>query len=297
MKSLCRFCQKNSIKILFTANKQSGSHQPVNYACTNCGFGSHGTIVECGNCKIIYVQEKISQEKISAYYEVVDDPLYFAEQKAREKTFKDYLVKLEKYFPHKGKLLDVGTNTGLFVKVAKNSGWQALGLEPSKEAVRFAKKRYGLSLINKPFEKNTFPKESFNAIAMWDVIEHFTDPIEELQKVYWQLKPGGVFAFSTTDPKSLLAKIMGTKWSWYMDMHRVFFSREAAKFYLKKTGFKKVIFTPHWRYLSLGYLATRLIAVNPLIAKFSGKIIKFLGIEKMIVPYYANDLYDCYAFK
>jgi hypothetical protein len=82
-----------------------------------------------------------------------------------------------------------------------------------------------------------------------------------------------------------------------MDMHRVFFSREAAKFYLKKTGFKKVIFTPHWRYLSLGYLATRLIAVNPLIAKFSGKIIKFLGIEKMIVPYYANDLYDCYAFK
>lgn len=246
---------------------------------------------------MIYLDEKISQRQISTYYEVAKDPLYFSEQNARRKTFSSYLKRLERAFPEKGRLLDIGTNTGLFVRLALDQGWQAKGLEPNRWAVEFAKKNYQINLINKPFERNTFPKNSFEVITMWDVIEHFTDPVAEIEKVYHQLKPGGLFAFSTVDPESLLAKIMGTKWSWYMDMHRAFFSHRAAKHYLKKIGFTKVVFQSHWRFLSLGYLATRLAAINPLVAKAAQRTISFLGLSKTVVPYYANDLFDCYAYK
>ncbi len=293
----CRFCSKESVVKVFSANRNKLGARPSAFACTNCGFGSHGVILKCQSCGIIYVDESISQEKVSTYYEVAEDPLYFKEQKAREMTFKGYLKSLEKVFPKKGKLLDIGTNTGLFVKVAQDQGWDATGLEPNKWGIKYAKENYNLSLINKSFIPGVFPKESFSVITMWDVIEHFTDPVEKIKLVYNYLRPGGMFAFSTVDPESFLAKTMGTKWAWYMEMHKAFFSKPVAKFYLEKAGFKKVTFMTHFRYLSLGYLSSRLLAVNSELANGSKKIVNLFGLTKTIVPYYANDLYNCFAFK
>lgn len=297
MNKTCRFCKNPSLFLLFPANSNETKKQVADYACTNSAFGIHGPIVKCSNCQIIYVDEKITQAQVSTYYEVANDPLYFAEQNARKTTFERYLQKLENYYPKKGKLLDIGTNTGLFVKIAQDNGWDAIGLEPNKWGVDYAKKNYGLALVNKPFEMRTFKKNSFDVVTMWDVIEHFTDPVSEIKIVFNILKPDGVFAFSTIDPESFLAKSMGTRWSWYMEMHKVFFNKNSAEYYLKKSGFKKIVFTSHWRNLSLGYLATRLQAINPKISKMAGKIISGSGLSKTIVPYYANDLYDCYAFK
>lgn len=293
----CRFCHSELVELLYTETKINGQTRVSEFACTNCGFGVHGRIVRCANCGIIYVDEKNDQKEISAYYEIAEDPLYFLEQPAREKTFNRYLTQLKKSFPKKGKLLDVGTNTGLFVKVAKDDGWHAQGVEPNRWAVEYARKNYGLKIINKPFEEKEFKKESFDVITMWDVIEHFTDPVAEMKKVYNLLKPGGVFTFSTVDPQSQMAKFFGSKWSWYMEMHKVFFSRSAAKYYLEKTGFKQIIFKRHFRYLSLGYLATRLSAVSPVLSSISHKLITLFGLDKKVVLYWANDLYDCYAFK
>lgn len=267
------------------------------FTCTNCGFGNHGRIIECQNCGLVYVDEKLGQKKISTYYEVAEDPLYFAEQPARKITFGHYLNRIEKVFPSKGKLLDVGTNTGLFVRLALDRGWKAQGLEPNRWAVDYAQKNYHLKLVTKPFKKGIFKPESFDVVTMWDVIEHFVDPVEALNNIYWYLRPGGVFAFSTVDPHSLFAKTMGTRWSWYMEMHRVFLGRSAAKRYLQLAGFKNLIFQPHWRYLSLGYLTTRLVAVSPTLSTYSQRFVKTAHLDKKIVPYYANDLYDCYAFK
>lgn len=296
MKSFCRFCRKKNVRRLFSSNRTK-SVTPAAFACTNCGFGQHGPIAKCRSCGLIYVDENVSQQKISTYYEVAADPLYFAEQEARKKTFHGYLDRLEKAFPRKGRLLDVGTNTGLFVRLARDRGWQADGIEPNRWAAKFAREHYKINLINKPFEKESFPPESFEVITMWDVIEHFTDPVEQIKTVYYQLKPGGLFAFSTVDPASPLARIWGTNWSWYMDMHRTFFTRLAAKLYLEKAGFTKVVFMSHWRFLSLGYLSSRLVAINRLLAAASSAIIASLGLSKTIVPYYANDLFDCYAVK
>jgi len=292
----CRFCREKTLVLLFSPTNRD-SLKISEFACTNCGFGKHGTIVKCNNCGLIYVDERISQKQISTYYEVANDPLYFLEQPARQKTFLGYLKRLEKMMPKKGKILDVGTNTGLFVKLAKDDGWEAFGLEPNKWAVEYAKKNYDIDLINKPFKKNIFSKGSFDVISMWDVIEHFTDPISEIKKVIDYLRPGGMFVFSTTNPESPFAKIMGTRWPWYMEMHRVFLSSKTVQKHLENLGFNKIIFKPHFRSLSLGYLATRLQALSPLLAEVASRIVKILKVDKKIIPFYANDIYDCYAVK
>lgn len=293
----CRFCKNRQIVVKFKPTKKHGEKSISEFSCTNCGFGKHGEIVACQNCGMVYVNEKISQKRISTYYEVADDPLYFAEQPARRKTFERYLGRLAKIYPEKGKLLDVGTNTGLFVRLAIDNGWKAQGLEPNRWAAEYAKKNYEITLVNKPFDRKAFAKESFDVVTMWDVIEHFNNPIEEMNNVFWYLRPGGVFAFSTVDPESILAKLSGTHWSWYMEMHRAFLTPKTAEKYLKKVGFRRVVTRSHFRNLSLGYLATRLVAVNSRVADYLSQLFKFLQIDKLIVPYYANDVYDCYAFK
>lgn len=297
MFSKCLFCQKDRVITKYPENKGTNKKAAWEFACTNCRYGIHGPIRNCLDCGIFYVDDLITQQEITNFYETLNDPLYLQEQKAREKTFSSYLSKLINYFPQKGKLLDVGTNTGIFVKLANDRGFEAYGLEPNKEAADFAKKNYKLDLIAKPFEKNTFPKNSFDVVTMWDVIEHFTDPISELNKIYKVLKPGGMLAFSTIDPSSLVAKFWGTRWAWYMEMHRVFLDRKTMENYLSKVGFQKVIFKPHFRYFSLGYSAKLWSSVHPIFSTIFTKLGQLLGISGWVVPYYANDLYDCYAFK
>jgi 2-polyprenyl-3-methyl-5-hydroxy-6-metoxy-1,4-benzoquinol methylase len=283
--------------LLFPETKTRATRTTQQFACTNISFVDHGPIVKCAKCGIEYVDEEISQEKISSYYEIVEDPTYFAEQKAREKTFKNYLKKLEKIYLKKGKLLDIGTFTGLFVKIASDNGWNSTGLEPNRWGVEYGKKNYGVTIINKALRSDAVPKSSFDVITMWDVIEHFINPVSEMEKVFKFLKPGGIFVFSTVDPESLVAKIRKTSWPWYMEMHRVWLSRKAAEKYLSEAGFKKIIFKPHFRFFSLGYAATRLGQIHPLLPKIFVPLGNLLHLNKILVPFYANDLYDCYAFK
>lgn len=293
----CPFCKGENVTLKFKENKGTTKKSDWEFACTNCRYGIHGPIKECRDCHMIYVDDPITQHEITSFYETLNDPLYLMEQKAREKTFNAYLSKLIKFIPSKGKLLDVGTNTGLFVKLANDRGFKGVGLEPNKEAAQYAKETYGLKLVSAPFEGNTFAKESFDVVTMWDVIEHFVDPVSELKKVYNVLKPGGVYAFSTVDPSSFVARFWGTKWAWYMEMHRVFMDRPTMEAYLKKVGFNRVVFKPHFRYFSLGYTAKLWSSVHPIFSKIFTKLGEILGISGVLVPYYANDLYDCYAFK
>lgn len=293
----CRFCGKSSVKKVFDRTNNSDKKDPALFTCTNSGFGKHGEIVRCLNCDIYYVNDATDQNEITSYYEVCDDPIYFSEQKAREKTFNHYLDSLENIFKRKGRLLDIGTNTGLFMKVARDRGWEVFGVEPSKSSVAFAKKTYHLDIVNSDYKKSLFQENYFDVICMWDVIEHFNDPVKEIEKVYYHLRPGGMFVFSTVDPTSRLARIMGTNWPWYMEMHRIFLSEKSAKYYLEEVGFENVTFKAHWRFLSSKYFASRLAAVSKPLSKFLEALLSKSAIGKISIPYYANDLYNCFCTK
>jgi 2-polyprenyl-3-methyl-5-hydroxy-6-metoxy-1,4-benzoquinol methylase len=268
------------------------------FCCTHPGYGVHPPIVTCDRCGYVYANPRVKIETIRENYAMVEDPLYLRERPAREVTFRHHLKHLERYTgPAAGRrLLDVGAYIGVFVEVARDAGWESWGVEPSAWGVKVAQER-GLNMVRGALEEADLPAESFDALTMWDVIEHLPDPLEGLREACRILKPGGWIAVHTMDIDSLLARLMGARWPWLMEMHIHYFSRRTLAAMLARAGFEVASVKPEGRYLNVGYLTTRLRAYSPLIAGAVGAVARLTGLDRMPVPVNFGDLVTAYAQK
>src|SRR6266508_1030967 len=76
-----------------------------------------------------------TEEILERYSEVVDED-YFSEEEARRELFNWVLDVMGGYAVRGDRLLEVGSNVGLFLDTARTRGWHARGIEPSKWAVQ-----------------------------------------------------------------------------------------------------------------------------------------------------------------
>ncbi len=293
----CPSCKSKRRILLHQSTLWKSSKVANQYLCTSDCYGIHGPIYKCLGCNFIFVIDNTRIMEIVNCYKEVEDPLYLAEHMGREKTFSRHLKIINRLFQHKGKLLDVGSYTGVFLSLAKLSGWKVKGIEPSQWAVKAAQKNYNLSLVNGILKRGYFPNNTFEVVTMWDVIEHFTDPKDAIKIAFSYLKPGGALAMSTVDVGSFIARFQGSKWPWFMRMHRVYFSKDTMRTMLQDSGFENIVFLPHIRSISLRYLATRLKNYNKRLSRFLSLTIRRMRLENIIIPFYVGDIFDVYAYK
>jgi 2-polyprenyl-3-methyl-5-hydroxy-6-metoxy-1,4-benzoquinol methylase len=104
-----------------------------------------------------------------------------------------------------GKILDIGCSTGEFLKLAVGCGFDVAGIEPIAELREIAERALGGRPIkSQPIEEAEFEAESFDAVTMWDVVEHLIDPRGTLMRLHWLLKPGGYLGIATLNHASLM---------------------------------------------------------------------------------------------
>ena len=92
--------------------------------------------------------------------------------------------------------MDVGSSNGSFVFIAKNLGLQAEGVDPSEKAVNDGIKR-GLKIHFGFLNDVGFEDNSFDAITLYEVIEHISDPIALLNECARILRPNGILLVGT----------------------------------------------------------------------------------------------------
>jgi SAM-dependent methyltransferase len=99
----------------------------------------------------------------------------------------------------KGRLLDIGCAYGPFLAAARDAGFSPMGIDASEDAVRHVRERLGIPAGRGffPDPSFAFEDESFDAVSLWYVIEHFEDPAGTLKEINRILRPGGVLAFAT----------------------------------------------------------------------------------------------------
>ena len=137
----------------------------------------------------------------------------------------------------KGKLLDIGCAEGFFLEIAKKDGWEVFGIDISEYAIKALKKK-GIkghlgNLKNAKFRNNTF-----DAVTIFQTIEHDSNPVSLLKEIHRILKPGGMILLTTPGQKGLLINLLGKKWhGWQVEGHLLWFNKKNLELGLKKAGF------------------------------------------------------------
>jgi SAM-dependent methyltransferase len=157
------------------------------------------------------------------------------------------------------RLLDVGAAFGFAVAEARSAGWDATGVEISTSAAaRAARTAPGRAVVANAL-RTPFAASRFDAVTLWDVLEHLPDPHAAIAEVARVLRPGGRLVLTTGDVGSLAARLSGRRWHLYtIPEHLFFYSRPSLRVLLAAHGFRVEIERAESSVYTLGYLAERL---------------------------------------
>lgn len=156
------------------------------------------------------------------------------------------------------RMLEIGCGTGCFLDESVRAGWDADGIEISSFAAEQACAR-GLSVVCGPIDEIDLPKEEYDCVVLWDVIEHLPDPAGAIEIAASALKRGGILALSTGDVTSLCARLCGKRWHLYnLPEHLFFFSPRSLEKILAAAHCRIVERVCETNWVPLAYIAERL---------------------------------------
>lgn len=206
--------------------------------CTTCGFIHINPIPSFNDLKKIYSSEYYTEEKPKYIVNNLKDKQWW------ETVYNDRLDYLDSYNKSLSKkLLELGSGPGLFLKFMKNNGWDVTGIEPSKEAASFAKK-YKISIVEDFYgnvEMTTLG--NFDAVVMYEFLEHVPNPNEVIEVTSKILKKGGIISIGVPNDYNPLQEIamksLNLKPYWLAPPYHInYFSIKSLRKLLEKHDFK-----------------------------------------------------------
>jgi len=240
----------------------------------------HNTFLQCSDCDMIYANPIINPSIVEKLYNQSKFN-YSDEQKNIQRSYGSLLKIAEKYIKNKGNLLDIGAGNGFFMLEALNQGYnQVQGIEPSKHAVVLADSRVKKNIINDILRPNQLKKDYFDAISIFQTIDHIENPNEILSICNKALKKDGLMLVISHDVESFSARFMGEKSPIFDIEHTQLFSRKTISKILEKNGFKVLEIVNISNTYALEYWI-KLSPVPKLIKTFLKKIFDFTGLSSM----------------
>jgi SAM-dependent methyltransferase len=190
--------------------------------CPLCGVDDPQLLFEkdgfphlrCARCSMIYVSPIVAQDRLKAQYEgesSYTQVLTTTPQIAMDrKRFEYALDVLAEHIETPGPLLDVGCGPGTFLGVARERGWLVQGLEFNARCVQLLREA-AIPVIDVPLEAARLSPHSFRCVALWDVLEHITDPRAFLRALHGLLEPRGVLMIEVPQIGSLVSRLLHEK--------------------------------------------------------------------------------------
>ena len=156
------------------------------------------------------------------------------------------------------RVLDIGCGGGLFLSLLKSQSANVFGIELSDSRAQYASKKHGLEIHKRPIESDFWQKgypNYFDAVTLWDVIEHVNFPSRTLQSAANVLKKGGLLLIDTPCRDSfyhqageLTYRLSGGRFPTFLNAmysshlfgHKQIFSRKEMKELFASVGLKVI---------------------------------------------------------
>jgi len=178
----------------------------------------------CHDCDLVHLTPRLEDEMLATLY---GEEFYFPERSAFSaiaEGVKELIQDARRHVVEKrariGRVLDVGSGDGAFVHHMASHGWDAVGLDFSPAAGELAARR-GLRgrFLMGSLADHDLPSGSFDAVTLWQVLEHIGDPVSMLRRAHALLRPGGLLIASVPNIEGLSAVLTRERW-WGLDVPR-----------------------------------------------------------------------------
>jgi 2-polyprenyl-3-methyl-5-hydroxy-6-metoxy-1,4-benzoquinol methylase len=198
-----------------------------------------GTYVACEECTMIYLNPVLKDDAIRNYYSLNTSVQAISHQLERdfyESIYREGLNLISSVIPG-GRILDVGCSSGLFLNVAKGSGWSTFGTELNQTELEMARAS-GHVLWSGMIEE--IPKdELFDVITLWDVFEHLKDGRGFLETARNRLTPNGALFLQIPNGGSFAARLLQDKCNVFDGVEHVcLYSVETIALLMEKCGWR-----------------------------------------------------------
>jgi len=251
--------------------QQARAVEAATYCCPLCGLQDYKmfvgakqrTVVECQGCGLRALSPMPTLSDLVVINEETVHPFFNAcieDEDTYRAYFKRKLDDLQRYQPG-GRLLDVGCGAGSFLAGARARGYDIAGVDLSPVPAEYLERRLGLNVFVGSLYQYAAPSQSFDAVTIFQTIEHDPHPAELCRELLRILRPGGSLMVTTPAADGFVARAMGKRWFGYRNVEHVsFFSRQSLCFALEQAGFEIVYLEiEHGKRLSAKYVLNRLI--------------------------------------
>jgi SAM-dependent methyltransferase len=256
VEALCPVCAKQDVEVYSEGDDKQLVSSAIGSSRKDV---SHGKILRCKVCRFGFRLLRPPEEQLSSLYRELDPEIYEKESLSRSKTANCHLRIVERYIPG-GELLDVGCASGVFLGCAVHNGWKVVGVEPSKLLCDKAKKLIDGRgrILCLPLQQADLPPSSFDAVTLWDVLEHVLEPVGFLERCAMLLKPGGYLFINVPDLDSLPARILGERWPLLLAEHLNYFNRSSLRLCGDRAHLQWIKFGRRPAWFSLKYVLYRM---------------------------------------
>jgi len=97
------------------------------------------------------------------------------------------------------RVLELGAAHGAFVAVMRWAGYDAAGLELSPAVTAWAREHFQVPMFLGTLDRQGLVAASYDAVCLFDVLEHVSDPLGLLRECRRVLKPGGLLLLQTPE--------------------------------------------------------------------------------------------------
>jgi len=222
-----------------------------NIECSHSGrlgvlrFGNE-FLYECNTCGLIFNKKHNNDFDAKSLYK----EYYKNEIGGRFGFGIEHLIRAFRFFralkiftayPYARSILDIGSGRGFVLYYLKKyfKFKKAVGIQISRNACEFSRKKLGLEIIENDFLDIQFSEEKFDLVTMTHVLEHVARPQGYIEKISRILNDGGELIIEVPNFSSWTRYLSGRHWLGLdLDYHVTFFTPDSLRNLLKKYGFK-----------------------------------------------------------
>lgn len=200
---------------------------------------------QCLDCGLIFISPRPSRLEMESLYRLGEaqlSPDWFLRGlepiASRLRARRD--ARLVQRHVAAGSLLEIGPGRGTFLAAARRRGFNVFGVELSPTQASFIRNERAIPCVESLEQASELLSGGFDVVYHRDVLSHFYDPQEQMERLRTMLKPGGLQIFETGNLADVDDRYLRLMRSFQYPDHLFFYGERSLRKLLDQTGFDHV---------------------------------------------------------